>query len=71
MWIIDRLEPPFAMCENSDTGERKNIPLAELPADIREGDVLRETSSGYQVDEDETHRRRERIAGKMRNLFHS
>ncbi len=71
MWIIDRFEPPFAVCENSDTEEQKNIPLTELPEDIHEGDVLRETLSGYQVDGEETRRRRERIAGKMRNLFHS
>ena len=69
MWIIDRIEPPFAVCEQSETGEWRNLPLDSLPA-VREGDVLRESAEGFCVDEDETRRRRKKNAARMKRLFH-
>lgn len=69
MWRVDRIEPPCAVCEESKTGEWRNIPLVELPAGLREGDTLQKTSQGYRILREETARRRKELSAKIKNLF--
>ena len=38
-FIVDRIEGHFAVCEDENM-QMKDIPLADLPEDIREGNVL-------------------------------
>lgn len=38
-WIVDRIEGDVAVVED-EAGNTFDVPLAVLPADIREGDVL-------------------------------
>lgn len=39
MWIIDRIEGEFALCE-TENKTVVSIPLSALPKGIKEGDVL-------------------------------
>lgn len=66
MWIVDRIEGNYALCE-TDEG-RKEIPLQELPSEVSEGDVLRRTSDGWELDRDKTAQRRAQIAEKTKRL---
>ncbi len=58
-WSIDRLEEKVAVCED-DNRQRREIPLADLPEGVKEGDVLCRVDGRYRVDHRETERRRER-----------
>jgi hypothetical protein len=60
--VIDRFEGEFAVVE-TDVGHVQ-IPLVDLPADCREGDVLT-----IQVDRQESGKRKKRIDRLMDNLF--
>ncbi len=67
-WIIDRLEDPFAVCEGENR-QRREIPLAELPEDVREGDVLCLKGGEYHIDRAETERRREENSRLLKSLL--
>lgn len=62
MIVIDRIEENIAVCE-TDEGQLR-LDLSALP-DAREGDVLTEKDGSWQVDADETARRREQIRSRM------
>ena len=67
-FMIDRLEGDFALCED-ETGNMRKISRFVLPADIAEGDVLRQEKGGFCVDKTATQARRERIKQKQNQLF--
>lgn len=67
-YSVERIEENIALCED-DGGELVKIKLCELPRDIREGDIIVKTKSGYTADESETQARRKKIAQKQRSLF--
>lgn len=67
-WSIDRLEGSFAVCEDENR-QRKEIPLADLPEGVKEGDVLRLASGMYQIDREETERRREENRRLLESLL--
>lgn len=68
MIIVDRIEGAFAVCEMDDKS-MQNIALSELPAGIKEGDVLAVDNGTYLIDTKQTKERTERIAQKMNRLF--
>lgn len=68
MIIVDRIEGAFAVCEMDDKS-MQNIALSELPAGIKEGDVLAVDNGTYLIDAKQTKERTERIAQKMNRLF--
>ncbi|MEE1421666.1 MAG: DUF3006 domain-containing protein [Eggerthellaceae bacterium] len=68
MIIVDRIEGAFAVCEMDDKS-MQNIALSELPAGIKEGDVLAVDNGTYVIDAKQTKERSERIAQKMNRLF--
>ena len=68
MVIVDRIEGAFAVCEMDDKS-MQNIALSELPAGIKEGDVLAVDNGTYVIDAKQTKERSERIAQKMNRLF--
>lgn len=68
MIIVDRIEGAFAVCEMDDKS-MQNIALSELPAGIKEGDVLVVENGAYVIDAKQTAERTERIAQKMNRLF--
>ena len=70
--IIDRIEEDIAVLEESlPTGEvsERRVPMAWLPEDAREGDVLRRTAEGFAIDARETARRRAEAAAVLRKLI--
>ncbi len=71
MFIVDRIEEDLAVLE--ELGEdgipkTKPIPLAWLPEDIREGDVLYKHKDGYVIDEEQTQKRRAEAAALLDEL---
>ena len=64
MLVIDRIEEGVAVCETEE-GAFIRMPA---PAGAREGDVLRQTPDGFQVDPEETRRRREIALEKSRKI---
>lgn len=41
IWVVDRVDKPLAVLVADDDGRSAKVPLAELPAAVREGSVLR------------------------------
>lgn len=41
IWVVDRIERPLAVLVADDDGRGAEVPLARLPAAVREGSVLR------------------------------
>lgn len=69
MTIVDRIEGEFAVCE-CDSGQRL-IPLASLPSDVREGDVLEELGEGeWFINHFATESRREKARRRLQMLLH-
>ena len=66
--IIDRFEGGFAVCE-LDNGEMADIPRERLPADAKEGSVLKEIDGALVLDAGEAERRRARIRALEDSLF--
>ena len=45
-WVVDRVEAPLAVLVADADERRVDVPLARLPAGVREGSVLRVPHSG-------------------------
>ncbi len=67
-WSIDRIEENFAVCEDENR-QRLEIPRDRLPEGAKEGDVLRLTDGGYEIDREETARRREENRRLLESLL--
>ena len=67
--IIDRFEGTYAICEDQET-KMFAISLNELPQGAKPGDVLQISGAGeLSVDQEETQRRRKKMAGLQSKLF--
>lgn len=67
--IIDRFEGKYAICEDAEQ-KYFAIETPELPEGAAEGCVLEISDEGeLRLNQEETRRRRERIAGKQRRAF--
>ena len=66
-YIVDRFEGDFAVLEK-ESGGTIDVPKEDIP-DAKEGDVLILENGIYKVSMEETQRRKELIAEKMRKLF--
>jgi hypothetical protein len=66
MLILDRIEGQTAVLE-TESG-LKNVPRTQLPAEVKEGDVLLSSETGYVIDAAATQARREKLLKKARNL---
>ena len=62
MIILDRLEETLAVLETDDG--MVNVPRELLPADVREGDVLRQAADGTYA----TQARREKLLARTRRM---
>ena len=67
-YSIDRFEGQFAVCED-ENGMMKDIPVEQLPENLKEGNVLRYENGIFVLDEDEEKRRREAINKIQRTLW--
>lgn len=69
VFLVERIEESVAVLE---FGEQSflQIPLDLLPAQIKEGDVLRKDESGqFFLDPDETLQRKKAAANRLKKLF--
>ena len=67
MWVLDRLEEQLAVLED-DTCTLQTVARSLLPPDVREGDVLKQTADGWQINAAETAQRRARILARQTKL---
>lgn len=65
--VVDRIEGDYAVVENE--GIMLDIPLSQLPCDIKEGDVLRHCDGVYIIDNEAAAAAREKISARLGNLF--
>lgn len=70
-WIVDGIEDRYARVELPN-GEVMDVPLASLPRDVREGDVIQVRIEGgdltLEIDDVETARRREEAQARLEAL---
>lgn len=68
MITVDRIENGIAVIEGED-GAFFRLPVSQLPEGVREGSVLKQTGSSYQLDADAESAVRKRNAERTRRLF--
>ena len=66
--IIDRFEADYAVVE-FDGRQMKDIPKSDLVPGAKEGDVIVLVDGKYQVDREETQRRKVQIAELTENIW--
>lgn len=65
--VVDRIEGDFAVVENE--GIMLDIPLSQLPCDVKEGDIVTLYNGVYIVDNKTADEQREEISARLENLF--
>lgn len=67
--VVDRIENDFAVVELED-GKFINIPLSELPIEVKEGSVIEFLDNDkYRILEDEEKERRKQNFNALNSLF--
>ena len=67
-YIIDRIEDNIAILENQETKEMIDIDINELPANIKEGNVLIYENKKYYIDVNLEEERKKNILEKFQKL---
>lgn len=67
MLSIERIEGEIVLCEDEE-GKQRPLSLAELPPGAREGDLLRRGTDGWEIDREETARRRHAVAERLSKM---
>lgn len=65
--VIDRIEGRFAFVENF--GEMIEIPLCQLPENVREGNILKIENGEYIVDNTSAAEQKEKLFSRLENLL--
>ena len=68
IYVIDRIEEGIAVLVR-DSGEKREVPLSDLPSGAHEGSCLRPCECGFALDEGEEAARKRRIERKLDALF--
>lgn len=69
IWVVDRFEGNFAICENRETKDKREVKIERLPENVKEGSVLRFKDGKYSLDLDEQKKIEKRIEEKMKNIW--
>lgn len=69
IYVIDRFEGNFAVCENRETGEMLNVELSKLPNGLEEGDILIYKDNVFIKDVNKRKEIEDRINEKVKNIF--
>ena len=69
IWVVDRFEENFAICENRETKEIRKLNINQLPENLKEGNVLKLQNNKYELDLEEQQNIEKRIAEKMKNIW--
>lgn len=67
--VVDRIEGDIAVCENRSNEVMINIQLSKLPAETKEGMVIRYFDGKYSIDSEEQDNIENRIKDKMDDLW--
>lgn len=67
-YSIDRIIDDIAVCENIKTGKKIELPLSELPKEIKEGSIIIKKDESYILNDSEEENRRARIQAKLNRL---
>ncbi len=67
-YAIDKIEENIAILEDINTKEKKEINIANLPKDIKEGSILVFKDNKYILDKKEEEKRRKIILEKFNKL---
>lgn len=67
-YAIDRIENNIAICQNLTTGEIVEIERNNLPANIKDGTIIKYINGKYILDKDTELEIRRRIIEKMNRL---
>ena len=69
-YTVDRIEEDIAVLYNDDEN-KSDIPVAELPENLKEGDILRfdEENQTYIIDKDKTLQVKSNIEDRFKKLF--
>lgn len=67
-YSIDQIIENIAVCENTDTGEKIELYLSELPQNIKEGNIITLKDGKYLLNSDEETLRRQRVQDKLNRL---
>lgn len=66
---VDRFEENFAVCENLETGNFLNIPISDLPKDIKEGSIIKYENGKYILDKKLEDIKKQEVKSLVDNLF--
>lgn len=67
-FIIDRIESQFVVCED-ELGNIINLKKSIINGDLKEGSVIIEIDNKYNIDEEETKKRKEELARLMDGMW--
>lgn len=67
-FVLDRFEGEYAVCENNRK-EILNINKDKIPAEAKEGDVLKIGSNEITIDREETEKRKREVEKLMEDLW--
>ncbi len=68
IYIVDRIEDNIAVLENKETKEIIDVSISILPANLKEGNVLKYENNTYTIDKEEEENRRNTIISKFEKL---
>ena len=68
MFIVDRFEGEYAVCEGDD-GKMQKILLCQLPTCVKEGSVLKYLDGNYYLDESTYEQRKKKILDLQKKFF--
>lgn len=68
-FVVDRIEGDYAICEELEKGTQKNILLSDLPAEVKESDILFFEKDSYKLDIEKTEERKALINKKFNSLW--
>lgn len=68
-YIVDRIEENIVVCENVNTKEIVSIEISNLPNGIKKGQVIKYINQKYEIDKEETEKRKQIIHEKTKNLW--
>lgn len=67
-YSVDRIEEGIAVCED-ENGGRMTVKVEELTFDVKEGDIICKTNSGFELLPDETAEKKKRMANLQKSIF--
>ncbi len=69
IYVVDKIEGDYAVCENRETGEIFDLELSSLPKEINEGTILKLHNNKYIIDSESKNEIENRIKQKMNKLW--